>query len=699
MLKLFNPTSSKKFLLCISLAFLAGGRAQNSLDSAIDGHIHDLVAVWDRHNNLTFNHLFVNDTLRSGTDFQLFAGEEQDRMKQLRLAMNKQEQLIYKKNIGMQLVGGYQQNLNNPAIDPNEIVVFRQKLQVGLDWDLFSQGLYENRARYKQLKYENKAIQYQRPDVLSFQQRSNKEVISLFNTTKLKVLATRKQMLDQQKQIIDRLYALKQITTDSYIRLIQNQTDAEGQTYLYGDYNSAAERLGPGSAGRELPPLVDIDIEKLFRLTEAGMADSAVQYFMQAQTQQGNYFLRDLSLKASVKYNFYDLYGSKVPNRSYVSVGMNFSVPLAFNYSNKKELNRLQAELIEEKSKSLVTEDQNYFFINTFYEYRSKLRQYFNLLQKRRAYEELIRTEQVKQKMSDIAFNPNAALYILSDYWNTAIDLLDLKQDMYKLLVSINAKLPSYKISDFVKPVDKKYFRPGDKNQFKAVYIWSDVFKNHDIKLISDYCALNEFTHLIISYNPGRDYTAKVNEFISKNYTRHLALMVSSNKLLINQNISSYLDSLKKAVDLTFVQEIHLDIEPHAMDGFKENKEEYFKKYLLLLKQAKQFTDKNRLELSVSIPLHYPAEVLKEVFASCSHVYLMTYENVKPEHISEKTKEEMALDPDKVVIALRTKDFNSRADMDQHFKTIQAKKMAYHDLDDLISFDKKSINNTNNKEK
>ena len=149
---------------------------------------------------------------------------------------------------------------------------------------------------------------------------------------------------------------------------------------------------------------------------------------------------------------------------------------------------------------------------------------------------------------------------------------------------------------------------------------------------------------------------------------------------------------------MKFIKGIHLDIEPHTFDDFKENKEAYFEKYTALLQKAKTYAVANKLELSVSIPLHYPEDVLKTIFNLCDKVYLMAYENVTVEHIVKKTAEEMALGKDKVVLALRTKDFENREQMDAHFTKLGFTKICYHDFDYLREFDNKSINAIDKKE-
>jgi hypothetical protein len=167
--------------------------------------------------------------------------------------------------------------------------------------------------------------------------------------------------------------------------------------------------------------------------------------------------------------------------------------------------------------------------------------------------------------------------------------------------------------------------------------------------------------------------------------------MLGSNKLL-NTGLVGYLDSLKSNIKLSFIKGIHLDLEPHTLNGFKENKVAFFENYVTIIKQAKKFTEDKKLELSVSIPLSYPENVLEELDKLCNNVYLMAYENVSADFIIKKSAEEKAILKSKCVLALRTKDFENRMEMDQLFKKLGFEKTAYHDLDDLIKFDNTSIN-------
>ena len=127
------------------------------------------------------------------------------------------------------------------------------------------------------------------------------------------------------------------------------------------------------------------------------------------------------------------------------------------------------------------------------------------------------------------------------------------------------------------------------------------------------------------------------------------------------------------------------------MNDFKENKDTYFKKYSNLIETAAIFAKRKNIKLSVSIPLNYPDSVLSVIFNKCDNVYLMAYENIEPEFIAKKTMEEIKLNKNKIVLALRAKDFADRQQMNAHYKKLGFPNVAYHDLETLLELDKKDI--------
>lgn len=660
-------------------------------DENVSFYINQLISLWDKTNTQTFDAYIIDSSLTLASDpFYINAQLGDVQYKNMLIKQNALKQEINKKDLGFQLTVNFQENFKSPIADPEEIVIFKRRAIAGLDWDILKNGFFDNRWKNKILQEELKLLEQKNftNNVYAFQSIQKEQLIKYFNTKKLEILKARESLNKEQVLVIEKLWSIKHITKDNYLKAIQNTTDIDAQYNLYGNYN---EVKTPNQKELEVElPLLEIDIATILTTTTTDTIDKyATNYENIAKYKSKQ--LNEISLKAYTRYNYYDVYNSNQPNRSYVSVGMNLAVPLTFTQKRKQELYILQNQIDNYKQKH-ISGDMQANILNLYYEYQYKLKQFKNLYHKRLVYMELIRTERAKQALTDLEFNPNTALFILDDYWSNSIELLDLKQDLYKTLLSIKALVPHLKLTEYTKPLTLQNLKIASSNPpFKAVYIWSDAFKNHSEEIINEYCKVNEFNHLMISYNTTKTHLQKLTHFIASNNKAQVHLMIGSNKLL-NTGIAGYLDTLITNIKLTNIKGIHLDIEPHTVDGFKENPTALFEKYITVLKQAYAFAQKNKLELSVSIPLSYPENVLSEINKVCDNVYLMAYENVDKDFILRKSAEEKTIFKNKCVLAFRTKDFKNRTEMDALLKTMGFSKTAYHDLDDLIKFDNTSIN-------
>ncbi len=667
-------------------------------DEAVSKLIRDLSALWDANKEETFNSLLDNKSKKPTNLKTVFPTIIKNERVNLLVKRNLIQRKLYKKDVGLNFTASYQRNTSTPFLDPEDVVIFKQKAQAGFDWDILRGGFFDNRLKAKTISKEldwiknsNYAQKSTRPFLISSQQ-----VVTNFNKRKLTILQKRLDLNAKQMELIERLWALKHISKDNYLKAIQNKTDINGQFELYKSFSDKAEQLKLNAKDTIELPLLDLDFDKLISKVNYSVTvgDSSLPAYLIENARRESNFIREIGLKAYARYSYYDVYSQNIPNRSFMSYGINLSVPLVFNQKEKRELYLINKQ-IDNIQQPQVEPGVEYLLLNYYYDYRYKLKKYYNLIEKRNVFAELIRTESVKQEFYDLEFNPNTALLILDDYWSNAIELLDLHQDMYKTLLSIKEKVPGSEIPDFTFPVtikenikDSTFIPPPTK----AIYIWSKSLTSAPtFSVITDYIALNDFNQIVVSYKYDKAYLQILRAFIDKNYTSKISLMIGNNKL-INGGMPVYLDSLAKAVPLTFVKSLHLDIEPHTLDDFKSNQAAYFAKYVQLLSDADAFCKKQGLQLEVSIPLSYPDDVLDKIFSVCNKVYLMAYENVDVDFIARKCEEEMKRGKSKIVLALRSKDFETRAQMEDHFKKIGVKNTAYHDYESLLDLDKKAVN-------
>lgn len=692
MVTAFRKYSITFYLIAWQTVFFA--QSSFAKDTLVSSLIEELSSLWDANKNETFNLLVdLENNKRTNLRTNLHSPIINKRV-DLLVKRNQTIQKIYKKDLGFSITASYQRNSPTSFLDPEDIVVFRQKAQAGIDWDILKGGILENRRKAKTLNNEIewlKKSQYAQKSLRPFLITSQ-QVITNFNARKLTILQKRLELNNKHLELIEKLWALKHITKDNYLKVLQNKTDINGQFELYKSFSEQATKLSLRNNDTLNLPLLDIDFEKLISRIDYAIlnSDSVLPNYILENAKREASYLNDVQLKAYARYNYYDVYTKNLPNRSFMSYGLNLSLPLTANQKDKQQLYLLNKQ-IDNYQQPQTEPGTEYLLLNYYYEYRYKLKKYFNLIEKRNLYTELLRTEKVKQEYYDLEFNPNTALFILDDYWSIAVEMLDLHQDLYKLLINIKEKLPNTEIADFTLPIttkdnikDSTFLPPPTK----AIYIWSKSLTNEaSLKLLPDYITLNGFNQVVVSFKYDKTYLKTLNEFVSKIYPNRISLLIGNNKLL-KGGISVYLDSLSHAIPLEKVKSIHYDIEPHALDDFKANQEDYFKKYLQLLETGAVFCQEHNLQFEVSIPLHYPDYVLDKIFAVCDKVYLMAYESVDPDFILRKCEEEFKRGKAKVVIALRTKDFNTRANMDALFKKLEFKNSAYHDIEGLIELDK-----------
>jgi len=678
-------------------------------DSTVSDYIKALTALWDKNKEGTFNEFLYNGTTPAQQTFTFYSAGQHTKNQlqyELLLKRNELQRQVYRKDVGLSLGGAYQENLAAPFASPEDAVVFRRKFQVGLEWDVLKGGFVENRTKIRSLENDLVFLKTGKKGTPGHQISTLQDftkILEYFNTKKIKILEKRSALINQQNALAATLWEMKQITGDAYLKSIEHKTHINTQSRLYNGYNEDARKI-KGNEQIELKPAIfDIDFGKIISYIDSLKLNNDSSVTASLPNPKLNAYYKDMSLKLYTRYNYYDVFNNTNVNRNFLSFGLNITAPLAFSTKQKNEIDAINNKLkyLQENNTESSTESSNteYFLLNLFYEYRYKLNQYFTQLEKRKQFEELIRTENVKQKLYDLEFNPNTAIYILDDYWSNSIELLDLHHQLYRTLLNIYEKVPGLDLNSIIKPIDfYEYSGQLPLPSNSSIYIWSKTFSDHNETFISEYIKVNNYTDVLISFKNDPKYISQISELM-KNYTScNYHLMIGQNKVL-NSGMNNLLDSLSKNISLERIKGIHLDVEPQAMDDFKENKDAYFKKYLTVFNEAKAFADKNKLELSVSIPLSFPENVLRSIFNSCNKVYLMAYENVNPEFISRKMEEEKNAGSTKIVLALRAKDFETRDEMEKLFTNSGIRNKAYHDLESMYQLDKKSIQIKENKER
>jgi rubrerythrin len=265
-------------------------------------------------------------------------------------------------------------------------------------------------------------------------------IIYQFNLKKIEILKSREALSEQRVAITQELALLKQVTQKDLIEVITAQAEIASTLNIYQSYNDQlVNEIQDTSNLVRHYPLFDIDYTYTFKLLTSEEPDSVTQLMLENIALE-NKAIHDFTLRPFVNYNFYDLVGNNPPSRNFFSVGVQFIAPLNFNTRNKNELRQAQAEYVGAVPEQTV--EQHGDILNKFYEFRYKLKQYVNMYNKRKMFEELLRKERVKYNISTRMFNPITALDLLDNLMQIDIELTDLHQQMYLKLLDIYTEIP-----------------------------------------------------------------------------------------------------------------------------------------------------------------------------------------------------------------------------------------------------------------
>ncbi len=666
-------------------------------DSLVSVNINILEDFWKKYNYLSTRKqqfestAVIPDLYKVKVNDTIYRSDYLNRVNEAKIKQAKNE-------FGLSIAGNYQEN-TSAGIGGDEMVFYRRRAQAGLDWDVLGNGLLESKYNQKMLKNEM-IINSLKPETKisssDFIIISHK-IIYAFNQHKIKLLEQRQQIINDKIDAANELYLLKHLPKLELMQIIQQQVDVSSMFQIYQAYNEQlAQEINPASVPSNILPLFDLDPEKIVGYTSPATKDSILQLKIKNLELQNSAW-RDISLKTQVRYNYFNFDGLNRSDRYFLSAGLSFSVPLPTGCKADKNSVAAQADLMRFDQKN-SSEQQNVDLLNTVYEYRYKLKQYNNFAEKHKKYEELLRIERVKEKLQYFEFNPISALNLLDDMLSIEVEMLDLQQEMYLSLLGIVTKTPGTEAINVIQPIataqqNDNNTQPSsivDETKDKAMYIWSESFKRTDA-YIEEYLNLNNIKTAVVS--AGQVEKVKVNKLfgVLKASGIKTELMIGSNKLLFHKNPAAFLDSITAAINIADIAALHLDVEPHALADWDSNKDNYLALYVKLVKQAQAWCAAKNIKLNVSIPVYYPEATLSEIYAACDKVYIMAYEHTDAFFIMKKVKEELALSPDKTVIALRAKDFGTRSDFEKFLNelsvALNTKSFALHDLETFIKLD------------
>jgi hypothetical protein len=327
---------------------------------------------------------------------------------------------------------------------------------------------------------------------------------------------------------------------------------------------------------------------------------------------------------------------------------------------------------------------------NLLYELRYKQEQFANLIEKQKLHSDLLKNFQGLKKIEDPSFQPIVGLNKLDEFWAMEIEKIDLLQQMYLKLGEIQEKIPNESISQYITPwngnmniiegvEDSNYVE--DK---RSMYVWSKTWMDKNVTEIITNVRVWNIQKLLVSAGGSEAHFPQFKQLVTMAERNELKcdLLIGNNRWL-SSNITPKLDSVWTKISELPIEGIHLDLEVHTFDGFKDSPDAFYLLFINRVREASTFCKIHNLRLEVSIPLTYPAEILQELEMLCDEIVVMSYETKGPKQIQNRIAEELVIGKGKISVALRGKDYISKSSMETDFREIKellkVKNVVLHD--------------------
>lgn len=608
-----------------------------------------------------------------------------------------------KADLGFSLSGSYLHNFNQTAIIDVDDVPYSNRGQIGLKWDLLQNGLIGNRLKAQ--TFENELALEKESFISSTKKFAYpylyNRFIQSFNQHKLLNLQLLEQALEMQVSINEYLHAENEITYQQTIHVRGKLENTRQLMKMYDNYNDEMVEMTGSSVNFTQFPVVSLNLDAIANSTLYNEPTEERQELMRTQLNLKNHPLNDINLSANVRYNYVNgidqtAFINNNNTREYASAGINFTVPLSILTSRKKKLveTQLHKELMQADFQVYNSRKE---ILNHYYEHQYNLKQFIQAYFKLADVQEQIRQEYAK-RVDHYDYSPVKLLDLLITYYEIKLVLIEIHEKMYLKLLKVYSYLEDESVERIVTKVNLNEYLPSGK--IDGLYIWSKDFMTFDNDFITEYLSAIKAKELHLSLgNFSQQASENIVSFNEKTKQRGIqtSRLVGNNKLLYTENHSQLEGLFLESKALGF-NEIHLDVEPHALKTWPNEDTTLMDQYLVMLQKASQLSIQHHTKLSVSIPVFYETDILEKIYPLVDKVYVMAYQKPNISNLIKYLKEEVAIDDVKTNIALSAdlfKDIRTLGIYAQKVKSQFPKSsIIMHDFGKMISLEKATLYKT-----
>ncbi|WP_103665950.1 TolC family protein [Gracilimonas amylolytica] len=587
---------------------------------------------------------------------------------QAEIDLLKYRQEVLHSDLGVELTSGLLQNLDQ-GVFGQEGIFYQRRAQVGVQWNVLKDGLFENKSTGDQLSSEIRIME-KKAQAISHQEALESKIDrfrSGFNKYRLELLRDYLKILEEQKYALTRLYEQNYITLDRVLEVTSRMVRTESAI----DHNEKVSRfLGEfDTTGLSVSdyPVFNIDLERL-------RSEGLIFYDELTSLQQSvDYkFYNELSLSTYLRYN---LYAGTNPqstfqnngSREFFSVGLNLSLPIPLSLKGKKNVHDQEQKIRKLNLQSEKNEISDRLF-ERYQAYQEALQNYITLSQNVLLHQDKIRVQNVRRSIGSDMYSPSELLTAVSNLYQLSLQILDVKEDLYLRLFEMQALIPDHSLSTYLTPFEVQ--EPVIQNTPEyGLYVWSESLTNYSTESLINDLKNEGINTVFISAGAEKEELNDVQTLIeTASKDLRVELMIGDPNLIFEDRFEKLQEHIEVA-DSIGAAGVHLDVEPHTLDGWEENNEEYLEAYMNMVDQVRSWTNDKGLTLTLSITEHYES-IFSELDRRSDQLVLMTYGQSQFEGYSQRFGSLIMEAPLGTAVALRTSDFQSMTEMKSLMQSI-----------------------------
>ena len=502
-------------------------------------------------------------------------------------------------------------------------------------------------------------------------------------------------MLQDEIVILKQAVAQYPSLNDDLYKAYEQLMETNGQIQTYRGFNDGMGGLLQTSSESVSKswPLIDINVKALRMLCNNHPVQDRQLMMQEENDAWRKHWINEVGLSYNFKYNYFDLQDN-MRDRSFISMGINANVPLRIFNKDYQTLSSLKLQ--KAKSQLQVQTDLKWTQVSSLlYEYRFKLKQYAVAVGRQDLLRQQLELYGEQAKVNTEYFQPLEALNGLLDFWNLEIEKLDAQQQLYLKLGDIHGLLPEENVLQYIRPWSpyeepisfqaEEHLESGSRN----IYMWSKTVAQREPAYITEKLMQWGIQEVYMSLGNGAEQVQRFKTLANQLQQKDIAvhLLIGHNQWL-KENAVAKLDSVWKKLNGVVLSGVHIDIEPHAMDEYKQNKDSLMLQYSAMVVRLHQWAEEKGVGLGFAIPLYYNVGILNVLKDNSDEVVLMAYETSGVESIKRRVEEELTVLAGKVSIALSAKDYTLRQDIEGDMQAIapwlKSKRYAIHDFESYL---------------